>query len=597
MQRPKLLGLVWTVGLCAVSSTALAQTHRGLGLDQFQPAPAGDRFFAVQGDDVGGHVNPRLMLLGEYAYRPLVLYRYPGEHELGALVSHQLFVHVGAAIGLWNRLGVSADFPVAVLTEGENVTTSTSGTFLSPSGIAAGDLRLGARLRVVGQARSAFTLGVAGYVWVPTGERDKFAGDGAVRGQPALVVAGEAGSLAYAVNAGVTLRPRTTFANATLDKQLVYGGAVGLLLADRRLSIGPEVYGTSVMSGRDAFERSTSYLEGILGIRFRAGAFVLGAGAGPGFTHGVGTPELRAVASFAFAPEPPAGKKGGPRDADHDGILDGKDACPFDAGKPSDDPRTNGCPDMDKDGIRDPLDACVDTPGPENDDPKLNGCPPDRDGDGVGDDDDACPDVKGPKNEDPKLNGCPHDRDGDGILDEDDACPDVKGSKNEDSTRNGCPGDPDGDEITDDKDACPHEKGPPDPDPQKNGCPTLVRVTDREIVILQQVEFRANSDVISNQSDELLNQVAGVLREHQEIAKVEVQGHTDNRGGAGQNQKLSQRRAAAVVKWLTTAGGVVDDRLTAKGYGMAEPIADNDTEEGRQKNRRVVFKILESKSR
>jgi OOP family OmpA-OmpF porin len=595
MQRSTHLRLLWTVGLCAVSSTAFAQARRGFGLDQFQPAPAGDRFFAVQGGDSGGHVNPRLMLLGEYAHRPLVLVQNPGGHELGALVSDQLFLHVGAAIGLWNRLGVSADFPLAVVADGERLSTPTAGTFHPPSGAAAGDLRFGARLRIVGQTRSPFTLGVAGYLWVPTGQKDKFAGDGAVRGMPALVLAGESGAFAYAVNAGVELRPRTTFANATLDHQLVYGGAAGLLLADRKLSIGPEVYGASVMTGRDAFERSTSNLEGILGIRYRAGAFVLGAGAGPGFTHGVGTPALRAAASFAFAPEPPTSEKAGPRDADHDGILDPKDACPFDAGKPSDDRRTNGCPDMDKDGIRDPLDACVDTPGPENEDPKLNGCPPDRDGDGVPDDDDACPDVKGEKNADPELNGCLSDRDGDGILDEDDACPDLKGTKDEDSKRNGCPGDPDGDGITDDKDACPREKGEPDSDPNKNGCPTLVRVTAREIVILQQVQFRTDSDVILPASDELLNQVATVLREHQEIVKVEVQGHTDNRGGAARSLKLSQRRAAAVVKWLTTAGGIVDDRLSTKGYGAEDSIADNDTEEGRQKNQRVVFKILETK--
>jgi outer membrane protein OmpA-like peptidoglycan-associated protein len=589
--------LVWTVGLWAISATAVAQTHRGFGLDQFQPAPAGDRFFAVQGADAGGHVNPRLMLLGEYAYRPLVLYQNPGEHELGAVVSDQLFLHVAAGIGLWDRLGVSVDFPVALLARGENPTTPSTGTFRSPSGAGVGDLRLGARVRIVGRARSAFTLGVAGYLWLPTGQQSKFAGDGAVHGLPALVLAGESGRFAYAVNAGVALRSSRTFANTTLDHQLVFAGAAGLLLAERKLQVGPELYGSSVMAGSDAFQRGTTNLEGILGARYRVGAFVLGAGAGPGFTHGLGTPALRAVASVAFAPEPSSPEKAGPRDADHDGIIDPKDACVLDVGKPSDDPRTNGCPDMDKDGIRDPLDACVDVPGPENENPKLNGCPPDRDGDGVPDDDDACPDVKGPKNEDPKLNGCPHDRDGDGILDDDDACPDLKGSKSEDPTRNGCPGDTDGDGITDDKDACPKEKGEPDPDPNKNGCPSLVRVTEKEIVILQQVQFKTASDVILPESNELLTQVANVLREHSEILKIEVQGHTDNRGGAAYNQKLSQRRAASVVKWLTAAGGIVDDRLSSKGYGMDDPIADNDAAEGRQKNRRVQFKILESKQK
>jgi OOP family OmpA-OmpF porin len=597
MQRRTTIWALWTVGLWAFAATASAQTQRGFGLDQFQPAPAGDRFFAVQGDDLGGHLKPRLMLLGEYAYRPLVLYQNPGDHELGAVVSDQLFVHLGAAVGLWHHLIVSADFPLALVSQGQSPSTPTAGTFSSPSGAAVGDLRFGARVRVVGNARKPVTLALAGYLWVPTGQRSKFAGDGGVRGLPALVLSGETKSFAYAVNAGVAFRPTSTFANTTLDHQLVFGGAVGVLLAERKLSIGPEIYGSGVVAGSDAFKRDTVNLEGILGARYRAGAFVVGAGVGPGFTHGVGTPALRGVVSVAFAPEPAQVQKTGPRDADHDGITDAKDACPFDAGKPSDDPRTNGCPDMDKDGIRDPLDACVDVPGPENDDPKLNGCPQDRDGDGIPDGDDACPDVKGPKNPDPKLNGCPPDRDGDGILDDDDACPDVKGIKSEDPKRNGCPGDTDGDGITDDKDACPKEKGEPNSDPEKNGCPTLVRVTEKEIVILQQVEFKTASDVILPESDELLKQVANVLTEHPEILKIEVQGHTDNKGGAAYNQKLSQRRAASVMKWLTGKGSVVADRLSSKGYGMDAPIADNDTAEGRQKNRRVQFKILETKQK
>ena len=68
--------------------------------------------------------------------------------------------------------------------------------------------------------------------------------------------------------------------------------------------------------------------------------------------------------------------------------------------------------------------------------------------------------------------------------------PDLAGIKSDDPAKNGCHGDRDGDGITDDKDACPEEKGKADPDPQKNGCPTLVRVTKKEIVILQQVQFK-----------------------------------------------------------------------------------------------------------
>jgi outer membrane protein OmpA-like peptidoglycan-associated protein len=169
----------------------------------------------------------------------------------------------------------------------------------------------------------------------------------------------------------------------------------------------------------------------------------------------------------------------------------------------------------------------------------------------------------------------------------------VPGIKSEDKEQNGCPGDRDGDGIRDDKDACPDEKGKPDPDPDKNGCPSLVRVTKTEIVILQQVQFKTGSDVILPQSDELLTQVSAVLREHSEIKLIEVQGHTDNRGGAAYNKKLSERRATSVMRWLTQRGDIAASRLTAKGYGMDQPLDDNSTDAGRQRNRRVQFKITD----
>jgi outer membrane protein OmpA-like peptidoglycan-associated protein len=259
----------------------------------------------------------------------------------------------------------------------------------------------------------------------------------------------------------------------------------------------------------------------------------------------MGTPALRALLSVAYAPEPapppppppPVHKKKKPSDRDHDGIPDKNDACPDEPGVPSEDPTKNGCPPP----------------------------PPDRDGDGIPDAKDACPDVKGVASNDPLENGCPPDTDGDGIRD--------------------------------DVDACPNEKGPPDTDPQKNGCPKSVRVTDGEIVILEQVQFKTGSAVILPASDDLLRQVAGVLAEHPEILTIEVQGHTDSRGGKAYNKKLSQKRADSVRKWLINLGQVDGGRLSARGYGMAEPIADNGTAEGRQQNRRVQFKILDKRNR
>ena len=532
------------VAVLAVGSMARAQGQ--LVLDRFQPAPAGDRFFGVEGADPGGHLLPRLMLLGDYAYRPLTVYQGSNDQKLGDVISNRLLLHLAAGISLWDRLVISANVPLLLVTKGSDLSVGGQ-PYSPPSGMAVGNLRAGARVRLVGENRSIAALSLSGYVFIPTGNssKEKLASED-LHGTTALVLAGEDDIMAYAITAGVDLRKSGTFATTKVGSQMTFGGAFGLLLADRTVQVGPEIYGTTVMTGSDSFSKATTNLEGILGARFRLGDFVLGLGAGPGITKGIGTPALRGVLSLAYAPVPPA------------------PAPP----PPPPPPRKKLPPsDRDKDGIYDKDDACPDEPGIKSDDPTKNGCPP------------------------------PPDRDGDGILDKDDACPDLKGVRSEDPTQNGCPPDTDGDGIRDDVDACPNEKGKPDPDPQKNGCPTSVRVTDGEIIILEQVQFKTGSATILKASDDLLFQVSVVLAEHPEIIKIEVQGHTDNRGGKKYNQKLSQKRAASVVKWLTKKGSVDATRLTSHGYGMQEPLTDNDTPEGRQKNRRVQFKIVEKTSK
>jgi outer membrane protein OmpA-like peptidoglycan-associated protein len=76
-----------------------------------------------------------------------------------------------------------------------------------------------------------------------------------------------------------------------------------------------------------------------------------------------------------------------------------------------------------------------------------------------------------------------------------------------------------------------------------------------------------------------------MLKENPDV-KLSVEGHTDNAGAATANQTLSEKRAQAVVAWLT-ANGVEASRLKAKGWGQTKPVADNVAEEGRAKNRRV----------
>jgi outer membrane protein OmpA-like peptidoglycan-associated protein len=104
------------------------------------------------------------------------------------------------------------------------------------------------------------------------------------------------------------------------------------------------------------------------------------------------------------------------------------------------------------------------------------------------------------------------------------------------------------------------------------------------------VTFDTARATIQPGSEAVLGEVATLLKDHADW-RFEVQGHTDNVGQAAANLTLSEGRAQAVVAWLA-ARGVDADRLVAKGYGDTRPVADNATEEGRAKNRRVELKKL-----
>jgi OOP family OmpA-OmpF porin len=263
------------------------------------------------------------------------------------------------------------------------------------------------------------------------------------------------------------------------------------------------------------------------------------------------------------------------------------------------DPARRGCPqpDRDGDGVIDSEDQCPDVPKGARPDSEKPGCPTgDRDFDGVFDPDDQCPDdFQGP-HPDPKRPGCPlGDRDHDGVFDPDDQCPDEPKGDRPDPLRTGCPQvdrDRDGDSVMDSVDACPDQPGVPSTDPQKHGCPSLVVVKDGKLAILEPVFFATNKDVILERSYPVLQSVADVLKASPDIHRVLIEGHTDNRGKAPYNLSLSERRAQSVMRWLVEHG-VGEHRLVARGFGSSKPITSNDTAEGRERNRRVEFVIID----
>jgi len=166
----------------------------------------------------------------------------------------------------------------------------------------------------------------------------------------------------------------------------------------------------------------------------------------------------------------------------------------------------------------------------------------------------------------------PPDSDGDGIPDQWDACPNQAGV----AAHGGCPPPP------------PPPPAPAPPPPAEPKQPKLAELKGSRIEIRDQVRFATSKSEILAESFPLLEEVAKILKEHPELVKLEISGHTDNRGARDYNIKLSQDRADAVRRFLIERG-VEPSRLQAKGYGPDQPIDTNDTAAGRQKNRRTEF--------
>jgi outer membrane protein OmpA-like peptidoglycan-associated protein len=284
-----------------------------------------------------------------------------------------------------------------------------------------------------------------------------------------------------------------------------------------------------------------------------------------------------------------------PQDRDHDGIEDKVDKCPDEAEDVDGFEDDDGCIDRDNDGdgIEDGVDQCPDLAEDFDGFEDEDGCPDyDNDGDGIQDIEDRCPnepeDFDGTEDSD----GCPdvmEDSDADGIPDDMDKCPlkseDMDGYQDDD----GCPElDNDLDGILDEDDQCPNEPETFNGFKDEDGCPDERPIEEK--FILRGVHFESGSASLTPDSYTVLDQVVKSLLAYPEV-RIEIRGYTDNVGSFEYNLTLSQKRAESVRQYLLNSG-ISPDRLTAKGYSEADPIANNSTPEGRAANRRIEFRRL-----
>lgn len=414
---------------------------------------------------------------------------------------------------------------------------------------------------------------------------------------------GYTASLGWRLLPGFSLEAQGTFIPT---EALVDGGTQNLAMfgLDARFNLRP-ADGRLVPYVIGGFGYATSHREDLTPAKLERGAPT----AGLGLLWNVARPELylrfqardvmfreRDSDQFSHYLVATAGLQvlfgGRPKDQDLDGVRDWQDRCPNTPIGARVDPL--GCPlDADADSVYDGLDQCANTP--RGCVVNREGCPADADSDGVCDGLDRCADT--PRGARVDASGCPLDTDGDGVFNGQDQCEGTPRGCTVDER--GCPADADGDGVCDGVDQCPNTPSGLQVTPA--GCP--IEVSDKEIQLLdtgtirlQNIEFETGRASLRPPSFPVLDEVGAILQQYPTL-QIEIGGHTDNRGGAATNLRLSQARADSVLAYLKVRFPMLSlDQLTARGYGLTQPIAPNSSELGRARNRRVEFKVLNSEA-
>ena len=562
----KLCGLRCVVFFLAtlISVQAVAQDGR-FDVQRFRPMPGQrNNFFTQASSEILPHLSWEIGLLVNYADDSLVV-RQDDETVIGRLVGSQLTANVVGNFSLVERLEIGLDVPVILFQSGEFVELLPGAD--AEGGLGIGDIRVVPKVTLWEQATEdepwGFGLALAVDGYVPLGRDEDYQGEG-FRIHPRLIMDYDLeGGTRFGLNLGYQVRPENTLSNVESNDNFTAGAASQIVLTDQ-LSLVPEVnLDMSVLS--DDLGSEESALEVLIGAKYWANdsiltELIMGTGLLPGY----GAPDWRVVLGFTYShvDEPVI-----IHDRDGDGCFDDVDPCP-------DEPE-------DLDGFED-ADCCPD---------------PDNDQDHILDVDDECPNEPEDVDMFEDENGCPDpDNDNDGVLDINDQCPNDPEDIDMFEDDDGCP-DPDNDQdrILDVDDMCPIEPEVYNGLDDEDGCPDETQITIVQCVELalgDSVYFDSDSDVIQERSYPLLFDLTQALLANPSILRVQVAGHTDSRASDEHNLDLSRRRAASVMRFLISAGIAVE-RLESEGYGESRPIDTNETEEGRQANRRVEVVILE----
>jgi outer membrane protein OmpA-like peptidoglycan-associated protein len=475
------------------------------------------------------------------------------QDRLETPVTHQLVLHPAVGAEFQGLFAVELSLPInLIMAGGRDPQAEGVGGGLQRDDVTLHDMRLSARVRVHQSDNRKLQIGVGSALWLPTGNADSFTSDGETTAYLYGSIEYNFGKWQLVGDLGPHFRPSRGIGglNGVLEvgTELRWAAGVFYPLRENAIRLGGTLWGTQGLENFDSRNTDIEWLAEARIELWKKGNIFFNGGAGTRLSSGYGAPDLRLIASIGgwttlgdFSPAQKPRRHYTPPDVEmHDKDTDG-DGYPDDIDQ---------CPTEKEDGKKpDPDDGCP--------------APKDRDGDGIPDDVDKCP------NE-------PEDKDG--IMD-DDGCPEK---------------DADGDGIPDTEDACPLVPGVKNKDPKKNGCKeehTKIVETSSGIQLLEPIQFDTGKATIKAGSFPILDEVVEVLKSRGQV-RMGVYGHTDSRGAAQMNRNLSRERARSVVNYLVSHG-IDRGRLESDGYGPDHPIDTNDTEEGRSKNRRVEFKVIE----
>ena len=526
-----------------------------LDVQTFHPSPFMHDLLAAEKGAAAGNHPWNIGLIGNYQLNPLVL-RTKGSDDdkiLRDIVHHQVTANLLAGVRIFNWLSVGIDVPVVPYQAGE-----AFGPFDDPATFALGDVRLNPRIRLLSNEDGSFNLAATAQISAPTGKlTDDYTGRSGFAFNPGLLASVDWGRFGLAVDMTVLVAGEDEYANLKMSHAINARAGLWVVAVPEKFDLLIEATGaTQLLDLFGAVEESPLELVAAGKWHVKPSLDVV-FGAGTGLTSGAGSPDLRVIAGLMYGPvdakkvaaaAPPLAPAP-PKDSDGDGIVDDKDKCPNEAEDKDNFQDEDGCPDPDNDG-----DNISDT---------LDRCPTEaEDMDGF-EDDDGCPDA---------------DNDVDKICD---PWVSEKGLH------------PKYAEICKGIDKCPTEPETRNSFEDDDGCPDqAVKVDKKEVIILQQVLFYYDKTRIKEESFPLLDEVVTVLKEHPELRKLRVEGHTDERGNPAYNLKLSGGRAKAVVDYLIEHG-VEGKRLISKGYGKRKPVVKNaKTDAEHLANRRVQFVIL-----